>query len=108
MAFSEVKWKVNVQELEKCMTTQPVSEELNPEDLAKVSGGEDGGFLHQTEGALGQEDLDKVSGGEDGGFLHQTEGALGQEDLDKISGGEDGGFINQTEGSLDLSGSDDK
>jgi hypothetical protein len=82
------------------MSVQTEGQELSPEDLAKVSGGEDGGFLHQTEGALGQDDLSKVSGGEDGGFLHQTEGALGQDDLSKVSGGEDGGFLHQTEGTF--------
>lgn len=66
------------------MSTQPQSEELSPEDLAKVSGGEDGGFRHQTEGELGEEDLAKVSGGEDGGFRHQTEGELEDSFIHKL------------------------
>jgi hypothetical protein len=58
------------------MSVETEGQELSPEDLSKVSGGEDGGFLNQTEGELGQDDLSKVSGGEDGGFLNQTEGTF--------------------------------
>jgi hypothetical protein len=74
------------------MSTESNSAELSPEQLATVSGGEDGGFRHQNPGIgpkkgifsesgdnslddeLSPEQLATVSGGEDGGFRHQNPG----------------------------------
>ncbi|NJR40662.1 MAG: MYG1 family protein [Leptolyngbyaceae cyanobacterium CSU_1_4] len=64
------------------MSTQP-NEELNAEQLAEVSGGEDGGFRNQnpdieprkgllSEPGLSDDELSTVSGGEDGGFRNQN------------------------------------
>lgn len=58
------------------------NEELSPEELSSVTGGEDGGFRHENAEILGEEsdrlldqkDLTKISAGEDGGFRHQNPG----------------------------------
>jgi hypothetical protein len=73
------------------MSTKRKNEELNPEQLSQVTGGEDGGFRRENPGIgpkkgilhgrgdasdnlLDNDQLSQVTGGEDGGFRHENPG----------------------------------
>lgn len=81
-------------------STKRNDEELNPEQLSEVTGGEDGGFRRQNPGLDPREGIFSESG-------DTPEDLLDDDQLAKVTGGEDGGFRRQnpdlgpTEGLID-------
>ncbi|HEY9630562.1 MAG TPA: bacteriocin [Coleofasciculaceae cyanobacterium] len=73
------------------MSTKRNDEELNPDQLSQITGGEDGGFNHENPGLGPTKGIFRKSGDTSGDVLSDDQ-------LSQITGGEDGGFNHENPG----------